>query len=77
MVTPYTSSFPAAAPNVTNRLLQDFCPNDDTEHVGISYDKAAIQLVLNGLDPAHAKDAHLLTRIRPSFLHLGRLSITG
>ncbi|MGW8351634.1 esterase/lipase family protein [Streptomyces wedmorensis] len=55
VVTPYTSSFLAAAPNVTNQRVQDFCPDDSTEHLGISYDPVATRLVLNALDPAHAQ----------------------
>ncbi|RBM12580.1 lipase [Prauserella sp. PE36] len=54
VVTPYTSSFLAPAPNVTNQTLQDFCPGRLTEHVGISYDPAALRLVENALDPANA-----------------------
>ncbi|NYH79546.1 triacylglycerol esterase/lipase EstA (alpha/beta hydrolase family) [Actinopolyspora biskrensis] len=55
VVTPHTSSFLEEAPNVTNRTLQDFCPADLTEHVGISYNSAAQQLVLNALNPDEAE----------------------
>ncbi|WP_051786720.1 MULTISPECIES: hypothetical protein [Streptomyces] len=55
VVTPYTSSFLAAAPNVTDQRIQDFCPDDSTEHLGISYDPVATRLVLDALDPAHAR----------------------
>jgi triacylglycerol esterase/lipase EstA (alpha/beta hydrolase family) len=54
VVTPYTSAFLAAGSNVTNETVQDFCPSDSTEHVGIAYDTPALQLVRNALDPAHA-----------------------
>ncbi|NIJ11414.1 triacylglycerol esterase/lipase EstA (alpha/beta hydrolase family) [Saccharomonospora amisosensis] len=54
VVTPYTSSFLEQAPNVDNLLLQDFCPADFTEHVGISYNEAAMRLTLNALDPENA-----------------------
>lgn len=52
VVTPYTSSFLAEGPNVTNLTLQDFCAIDPTEHIGISYDGTAQQLVFNALNPA-------------------------
>lgn len=55
VVTPYTSAYLDAAPNVTNVKLQDLCPADLTEHVGISYNALATRLVLNALDPAHAQ----------------------
>lgn len=54
VVTPYTSSFLRDGPNVENLLLQDFCPVNFTEHVGISYDEAALRLTLNALDPENA-----------------------
>lgn len=54
VVTPFQSAFLAPGPNVTNLTLQDLCPNDSTEHVGLSYDRAALQLAVNALDPAHA-----------------------
>jgi triacylglycerol esterase/lipase EstA (alpha/beta hydrolase family) len=54
VVTPYTSSFLANGPNVDNILLQDVCPFNFAEHIGISYDRAAISLVVNALDPAGA-----------------------
>ena len=57
VVTPYTSAFLAPGPNVTNQLVQDYCPVDLTEHVNISYDRTALQLVTNALDPAHATPA--------------------
>ncbi|MFB7513675.1 hypothetical protein [Streptomyces sp. NPDC056144] len=55
VVTPYTSSFLAAAPNVTNQRVQDFCLGEFTEHLGIGYNDVATRLVLNALDPAHAQ----------------------
>ncbi|MGW4524171.1 esterase/lipase family protein [Amycolatopsis sp. NPDC004378] len=55
VVTPYTSAFLAAAPNVKNILLQNVCALDFTDHLGITYDPVAEGLVLNALDPAHAK----------------------
>ncbi|MFI6009980.1 esterase/lipase family protein [Streptomyces sp. NPDC051243] len=55
VVTPYTSAYLDAAPNVTNVKLQDLCPADLSEHAGISYDDVATRLVFNALDPAHAQ----------------------
>lgn len=55
VVTPYTSAFLAAGPNVKNVLLQDVCGLDYVDHLGITYDPIVKQLVLNTLDPAHAK----------------------
>ncbi|MGW6911558.1 esterase/lipase family protein [Streptomyces sp. NPDC054940] len=55
VVTPYTSAYLDAAPNVTNVKLQDICPAEVTEHAGISYNDVATRLVLNALDPAHAQ----------------------
>jgi triacylglycerol esterase/lipase EstA (alpha/beta hydrolase family) len=54
VVTPYTSAF-LTGPNVTNILLQDQCPADVSEHLGISFDAVALGDVLNALDPAHAQ----------------------
>lgn len=54
VVTPFSNAFLPAAANVTNETLQNFCPNDTTEHVGMSYDQPALQLVFNALDPATA-----------------------
>jgi hypothetical protein len=53
VVTPYTSAF-LSGPNVTNITLQDQCPRDLVEHVGIIYDAIALHDVLNALDPAGA-----------------------
>lgn len=53
IVTPYTSAF-LRGRNVTNILLQDGCPLNATDHVGISFDSRAQQFVVNALDPAHA-----------------------
>ncbi|SEF36007.1 Lipase (class 2) [Amycolatopsis pretoriensis] len=55
VVTPYTSAFLKAGPNVKNILLQNVCGLDFTDHLGITYDPVAEGLVLNALDPAHAK----------------------
>ncbi|HEY2523009.1 MAG TPA: alpha/beta fold hydrolase [Streptosporangiaceae bacterium] len=52
IVTPYTSAF-LSGPNVTNIVLQNVCPLDQTDHIGIADDTVALHLVLNALDPAH------------------------
>lgn len=54
LVIPYTSGF-VSTPRVTNITLQDACPLDFAEHVGVAYSPNATQLVLRALDPAHAK----------------------
>jgi pimeloyl-ACP methyl ester carboxylesterase len=46
VVTPYTSQ---ALSGATNVVLQDRCPEDVTDHVGIIYDPIALQWVLNAL----------------------------
>lgn len=53
VVTPYTSGL-LDGPNTTNIVLQDVCGLDFTGHVGQAVDPNVTQLVLNGLDPAHA-----------------------
>lgn len=44
-----------AAPNVTNIVTQDVCPQDFADHVTLVYDDITLQLVRNALDPATAK----------------------
>jgi triacylglycerol lipase len=59
IVTPYTSAFLAPDRNVTNELVQDSCPVDVSEHVGIAHDPVALRFVENALarigpaDPAY------------------------
>jgi triacylglycerol esterase/lipase EstA (alpha/beta hydrolase family) len=48
VVTPFSSAF-LQGPRTTNVLVQDKCPLDVFEHVGIVYDPVAIQWVLNAL----------------------------
>jgi triacylglycerol esterase/lipase EstA (alpha/beta hydrolase family) len=55
VVTPYTSAFLPAAPNVTNILLQNQCSLDATDHLEIAADPIALADVLNALDPAHPR----------------------
>jgi triacylglycerol esterase/lipase EstA (alpha/beta hydrolase family) len=52
VITPYTSAFLAAAPNVTNITVQDQCARDLSDHLEIGYDPIALTDVLNALDPA-------------------------
>ncbi|WP_216213571.1 esterase/lipase family protein [Amycolatopsis aidingensis] len=51
---PYTTGL-GEGPNVTNIVLQDGCPADKVNHVGIVVDPNAIGHVLNALDPANAE----------------------
>jgi triacylglycerol lipase len=54
LVVPYTSGI-LHAPNVTNEVLRDVCPDDLSEHAAEALDPVVAQLVLNALDPANAK----------------------
>jgi triacylglycerol esterase/lipase EstA (alpha/beta hydrolase family) len=54
VVTPYTSAF-LSGTAVQNITLQDACPLDLTEHIGITSDPAALRYVLNALDPVTAR----------------------
>lgn len=70
VVTPYQSEFLRPDGNdVTNILLQDKCPSDVTEHVGIIYDSPAVQWMLNALgrpgsaDPAFTPDCSGMTAL--------------
>lgn len=53
VVTPYRQGFISAGPGATvqNTVLQDVCPQDLTDHLGIVYDTNVYQLVLNALEP--------------------------
>jgi triacylglycerol esterase/lipase EstA (alpha/beta hydrolase family) len=48
IVTPYTNAF-LSGPNVTNITIQDQCPADPTEHIGMDWDSPSLQNVLNQL----------------------------
>jgi triacylglycerol esterase/lipase EstA (alpha/beta hydrolase family) len=54
LVVPYTSGI-LNAPNVTNEVLQDVCPNDISEHALEAVDPVVAQIVFDALDPANAK----------------------
>jgi triacylglycerol lipase len=53
VIWPYTSGL-GEGPNVTNVVLQDTCPADEVNHVGLVVDPNALGQVFNALDPAHA-----------------------
>lgn len=53
VVMPFTNTF-LRDPGATNIVLQQRCPADGTDHLGISYDPNAQHLVRNALDPANA-----------------------
>ncbi len=59
VVTPYRSAYLAPAAQVTNVTLQDRCPLDLSEHLGIIYDPVALRWIKNALgrpgpaDPAY------------------------
>jgi len=48
VVTPYTNAF-LSGPDVSNITIQDQCPSDPTEHIGLTEDSPALQNVLNQL----------------------------
>lgn len=48
LVVPYTSGELEGADNV---VVQDVCPTDAAEHVGVAFDPVTAQIVLNALDP--------------------------
>jgi triacylglycerol lipase len=49
VVNPYRSAYLEPGPRTTNVTLQDRCPLDITDHLGIIYDPAALDWVLNAL----------------------------
>jgi pimeloyl-ACP methyl ester carboxylesterase len=55
VVTPYTSQALSGS-TVTNIVLQDRCPEDITDHVGMIYDPIALQWTLNALGRAGPAD---------------------
>ncbi|HEY2221010.1 esterase/lipase family protein [Actinomycetospora sp.] len=55
LVQPYTSGELEGAHNV---VLQDLCPADASEHVEVAFDPVNAQVVLNALDPGHARPVH-------------------
>lgn len=55
VVVPYTSGIQTGYRNMRNVALQDVCANDFSDHLEIASSPNAAQLVLNLLDPAHAR----------------------
>lgn len=49
VVTPYLSAYLEPGPRTTNVTVQDRCPLDVTEHLGIIYDPVALQWVMDAL----------------------------
>jgi hypothetical protein len=64
VVTPYPSAF-LDGPNAQNILLQDQCPIDFSDRIGIVYDPVALQDVLNALGPDHPTFEPLCTLVLP------------
>ena len=56
VVTPYTSAFLAPDTDVTNVTLQDTCPDDVSDHLGISHDPIALQWAENALGRTSSAD---------------------
>ena len=54
VVAPAEAKLPAAS-NVTNVVVQQYCPQNKVFHGSIIYDDAALRLVRNALDPGRAK----------------------
>jgi len=54
LVQPYTSGI-LRGPDAVNKVLQNVCPNDLSEHAGEAFDPVVAQIVFNALDPAHAR----------------------
>lgn len=52
VVTPYTNSYLRGATNIN---LQSGCPINFTDHLGVAYDRRALRITLNALDPANAR----------------------
>jgi triacylglycerol esterase/lipase EstA (alpha/beta hydrolase family) len=49
VVTPYTNAFLPAASNVQNIVLQNQCPQDESDHISIPYDSNALADMINAL----------------------------
>lgn len=56
LVMPYTSGLMAPAPNVTNVVLQDYCPLDQAEHLSVFADPVTAGFVYRALDPDQAPE---------------------
>jgi hypothetical protein len=63
MIQPYTN-IALHGPGAVNLVLQDLCPVDLTGHFHLVYDPFVAQVLLNVLDPAHAR-APVCTPVAP------------
>ena len=54
LVVPYTSGLLPEGPNVTNVVLQDYCPLDQAEHLSVFADPVTAGFIYRALDPAAA-----------------------
>ena len=52
VVTPYTSAFLAPDTDVTNVTLQDKCPLDSSDHLGVGHDPIALRWIEDALGHA-------------------------
>jgi pimeloyl-ACP methyl ester carboxylesterase len=59
VVTPIGSSFINEA-GVRNEWVQGQCPFDPVDHADLPYDNVVLQMVLNALDPSHARSPNCL-----------------
>lgn len=55
IVTPWQSGL-LDAPNATNHILQEGCPEDNSEHLAAAVTPRAMAIMLNALDPANHQD---------------------
>jgi triacylglycerol esterase/lipase EstA (alpha/beta hydrolase family) len=55
LVTPYTSASFLSGRNVTNIVMQKGCKLDASDHLSIISSRRTGRIILNALDPAHAK----------------------
>ncbi|MDH6680162.1 triacylglycerol lipase [Rhodococcus sp. LBL1] len=54
LILPYTNGY-VEAPNATNIVVQDACPQDLSDHLALAASRVAAGHVLNALDPAHPR----------------------
>ena len=55
LVVPWQSGL-LDAPNATNRVLQEVCPADTSEHAAEAFDPVVAQIAFNALDPGMARE---------------------
>jgi triacylglycerol esterase/lipase EstA (alpha/beta hydrolase family) len=72
LVNPYTSGLLPKAPNVTNVVLQDYCAQDQVEHLGVMLDPVTAGFIWRALDPKRATKPPCVT-VTP----LGAIGYTG